>query len=47
MNLLSRSEDLSTKLVYHCVQEGRSLLLDESSKSLAEELDDLSKEEVC
>ena len=29
-----------------CVEEGKSLLLDGGSKSLAEELDHLTKEEV-
>ena len=40
------NEDLNAQLMNRCVEEGKSLLLDGGSKSLAEELDHLTKEEV-
>ena len=44
--LQNSNEDLNAQLMNRCVEEGKSLLLDGGSKSLAEELDHLTKEEV-
>lgn len=40
------NEDLNAQLMSHCVEEGKSLLKSGNGKSLAEELEHLTKEEV-
>nr|KAG5709696.1 hypothetical protein BaRGS_027721 [Batillaria attramentaria] len=44
--LQGSNEDLNAQLMNRCVQEGKSLLQEEGNKSLAEELEHLTKEEL-